>query len=691
LRGVNGFRFVLNRSHLYADGLLAALVVLIVGMMIIPLPTPLLDVLIVSNISISVLMLLVGMTIPNGLAFAAMPTVLLVTTLYRLALNISSTRLILLQAYAGRVIGSFGEFVVRGDYVVGAVIFLILTVVQYLVIARGSERVAEVGARFTLDSMPGKQMAIDADLRSGALTSEKAQERRRLLQRESQFYGAMDGAMKFVKGDAIAGIFITAVNIIAGVGIGVGARGMDVVESLRVYGLLTIGDGLVSQIPSLLISTAAGVVVTRVASEREDRSLSADVGVQLFGNARVLGICSVFLALLAIVPGLPAVPFLVIAAFLGVLAQARTKTARRARVQDEQDKRGRASTRFVPEVVPVSVEFGKGLAKQILKDDTTSKAFDEAIHTVRDKLHSDLGVFLPDVRTVFSTRLEDRAYALALHEITVGHGIIPPDRLLALDAPNNLPAGFESKEPATDFATGMPASWLAVSEKNNAAAGAFELLDAPRVIVRHLEIAVRGRAQDFVGLQEVQTMLDQLEQSLPALVHHVVPKPVSLALLTDILRRLVEEKVSIRPLREILEALAIHVPLESDPEVLTELVRGNLRRQITYRYANLGEIDVFDLDPSIEEAVRDAIRKGSRGSYLALAPDHARDIIQAISRVFSGSAVEKTPVLLTQTDTRRFIRRLIEVDLPHVVVISRPELAPEVRVKPLGRVEMMMD
>ncbi|MBN1656369.1 MAG: FHIPEP family type III secretion protein [Deltaproteobacteria bacterium] len=682
---------ITKRTQLFADGMLAALVVSIVAMMIVPLPTPLLDALIVSNISISVLMLLVGMTIPNGLAFTAMPTLLLVTTLYRLALNISSTRLILLQAYAGRVIGSFGEFVVRGDYLVGAVIFLIITVVQYLVIARGSERVAEVGARFTLDSMPGKQMAIDADLRSGALNSDKAQERRRALQRESQFYGAMDGAMKFVKGDAIAGIFITAVNLFAGVAIGVGVRGMAVGDSLRLYGLLTVGDGLVSQIPSLLISTAAGVVVTRVASENEDRSLSKEVAAQLFGRPRVLGICALFLTLLAIVPGLPAVPFLVIAAFLALFAQAQIRLAKGSLGAGPGDSRRISSKADLPEVLPMAITLGPRLAKRMLAEQEDPDSLERSIRVLREKLFVELGVTLPEVRTAVSNRLEADAYELALRELTIGQGTIPPDNVLLIDPGGCRERPFESVEPGSVLQIGAGASWIARSDIDAVSRDGRIVLDGAAVLIRHLEIAIRDRAHELVGLQEVQTMLDQLEQSLPTLVRQVVPKPVSLVLLTDILGRLARERVSIRPLRDILEALSVRAPLESDPELLTELVRVRLSRYITHRYAARGVLNVHEIDPSIEEAVRDATRKGPNGSYLALPPDQARDIIRAVSRICSQSDVRQPQILLTQSDTRRFIRRLIEVELPQVVVMSRPELAPEVRVKPLDRVDIGLD
>ncbi|MEM1417243.1 MAG: flagellar biosynthesis protein FlhA, partial [Myxococcota bacterium] len=375
-----------------ADVVLAAFVLLIVGMMVVPLPTALLDVLIAGNVSVAVLMLLVGLYVASGLELSAFPTLLLVTTLYRLALNVSSTRLILLQADAGEIIRAFGEFVVRGNYVVGAVVFLILTLVQFLVIAKGSERVAEVGARFTLDAMPGKQMSIDAELRSGALSQDEARQKRALVQRESQFYGAMDGAMKFVKGDAIAGIVITLVNVLGGLAVGVAMRDLSAKEALETYGLLTIGDGLVSQIPALLISTSAGLVVTRVASEDPDASLGADVARQIFGDPRALVVAAAFLAVLAIVPGLPAVPFLLLAGLFALTAQRlrRAPTAsgptdtRVARAEAARETAARRA--MVPLVVPVSVEVGEGLAEPVANAEGAGPLLEKEVPRLRDQL-----------------------------------------------------------------------------------------------------------------------------------------------------------------------------------------------------------------------------------------------------------------------------------------------------------------
>jgi len=682
-----------SRARRFADAALAALVLLIVGMMIVPLPTTLLDILIASNISLAVLMLLTSIYISGGLSFTAFPTVLLITTLYRLALNVSSTRLILLQADAGHVIFAFGNFVVRGNYVVGGVVFLILTLIQFLVIAKGSERVAEVGARFTLDAMPGKQMSIDAELRAGSLSQEEARKKRSDLQRESQFYGAMDGAMKFVKGDAIAGIVITIVNILGGLAIGVGQRGMSALDALQTYGLLTIGDGLVSQIPSLLISTAAGLVVTRVASEDEHGSLGGDVAKQIFGDRRALGIAALFLLALAVVPGLPALPFLVLSGTFGVLAYRLrssgqpAETAVAAVAKQEAARETQARKAMVPLMVPVAIDLGDALADEMLDDAGGGSLLEDEIPRLRDRLFLDLGVALPGVRARRNPDLGPEEYVLTLKEVPVGQGQARAGRHLALATPSEVESLGLSAEPGDDPSTRAPAAWVDAAAQPELEAAGIPTLSAAAVIAQHLGRMVERRAHELVGLQEVQSMLDQLERAYPALVRNVVPKPVSLPLLTDVLRRLAEEGVSIRPLREILEALATYAPGERDPIALTELVRASLRRQVTYRHARDGVLAVYLLDPAIEEAIRDSIQRTATGSYIAMPPDMARDVVEAVRRE-TGDSAEGQACVLTQADVRRFTRRLLEVELPDLVVLSYQELAPEVTVQPLARIAL---
>lgn len=459
-----------------ADAALALLVVAVVGMMIVPLPTWLLDVLLATNLSLAVTILLVVLYVPEALAVATFPTVLLLTTLFRLALNVSTTRLILLQADAGDVVRAFGGFVVRGNYVVGGVVFLILTVIQFVVIAKGSERVAEVGARFVLDAMPGKQMAIDAELRSGAIDGAEARRRRRVLSRESQFYGSMDGAMKFVKGDVIASLVITVVNILGGLAIGVGQRGMPVVDALKRYGLLTIGDGLVSQIPALVLSTAAGVLVTRVASEEAETPLGQELGAQLLGSKKALVAASAFVFLLALVPGLPAVPFLILAALLVVASRA----AQRRETARKQEKRAASGSRdgaFVPVVVPLRVEVAEDLERLLEsgRDADARSSLETALEGVRQRIFLELGVPLPRPEVRVSRALPSGHLAVSLYEV--------------------------------------PALIVLLEDDGRWQEAVAELL--------------RRRGAELFGLSETQHLLDELEQVFPATVRAVVPKPVS--------------------------------------------------------------------------------------------------------------------------------------------------------------------
>jgi type III secretion protein V len=636
-----------------ADAFLALLVVSVVVMMIVPLPTWLLDVLLATNLSGAVAILLVVLYVPDALAIATFPTLLLLTTLYRLGLNVASSRLILLQANAGEVIRAFGSFVVRGNYVVGGVVFLILTVIQFVVIARGGERVAEVGARFVLDAMPGKQMAIDAELRSGSIDGAEAKKRRRALSRESQFYGSMDGAMKFVKGDVIASLVITVINILGGLAIGVLQRDMPVAGALKRYGLLTIGDGLVSQIPALVLSTAAAVLVTRTASEEPDTPLGQELARQIFGTPKALRAASLFVLALAVVPGLPALPFVVIGAGLFFFARAcrqqLEQEERRARTEPANMPSVGRGPLFVPMVVPWTVEVGPDLGP-FLDDQGGSGRRDglcSSMLALRERLFSELGVALPPPRVRVNRDLPERRALVSLFEVPARTFEWPAD---------------------ADFGATVPA----IADQ------IFDLLQA--------------RAFDFLGLAEVQRMLDDLEQIAPATVRNVVPKPVSLTLLVDVLRRLVEERVSVRDLRAILEGLATVAALEKDPLHLSEYVRAQLRRPITFRLTRgAGHLEIHLLDSALEEMIRRAVTRTPNGAFLTLAPAASRDVIAAVKRALAeggGEARGGAPVLLTQPDIRRFVRKLVESELPDLTVVSFAELLPEVSLRPLGRAQL---
>jgi type III secretion protein V len=634
-----------------ADAALAALVIMVVGLMVVPLPTALLDVLIASNLAFSVVLLLVSLYASDALKIAAFPSVLLITTLVRLALNVSATRLILLQADAGEVIRAFGSFVVRGNYVAGGVIFLILTIIQFVVIAKGSERVAEVGARFTLDAMPGKQMAIDAELRAGSIDSAEARTRRRILARESQFCGAMDGAMKFVKGDVIASMLIAVINIAGGLAVGVLQRDMEVGDALKRYALLTIGDGLVSQIPSLVIATAAGVLVTRVASDEGEGSLGGELASQIFGQPMALRVSAAFVLLLAAVPGLPALPFVVIGGLLLLSSRARHRAGSRAEPSQPEPvdrSRGRAAApRFVPVVVPWSLGVSPDLA-DFLDDDVRGTevrraGLGSAAVAVQELVFRELGVPLPAARVGVAKELPPRHVLVSLREL--------PARVIAL--PDSVPP------------EGM----------------------AEAIVLQVLPL-MRERAVDFLGIAETQALLDQLEQLAPATVRQVVPKPIAVTQLADVLRRLVEERLSVRDLKGILESLALVGQTEKDPLNLAEFVRSQQRRTITHGLTRGGrEVSVLLLDSMIEETVRAAISRTAAGSFLTLAPAAARDVVTAVRRALEPLGEPRPPVL-TQPDIRRFVRKLLEVDLPDVKVVSYAELLPEIAVKPLAKANL---
>jgi type III secretory pathway component EscV len=611
-------RFAVARR---ADLALTLLVVAIVGMMVVPLPTPLIDLLIAANLGLGVLLVATALYLREASAFGAFPTVLLLATLYRLALNVSSTRLILLQADAGRVIEAFGKFVVRGDYLVGALVFLVLTIVQFLVIARGAERVAEVGARFSLDALPGKQMAIDAELRAGSLSAEAARARRAALERESQLYGAMDGAMKFVKGDAIAGIVITLVNFIGGVLLGVTARGLTIQDSLTTYGLLTIGDGLVTQIPALLCATSAGLVVTRVASDQPDGSLGTDIARQLFSDPRVLFTALLLLALLAVVPGLPAWPFALMAlTFAGLFVQARRKHGVRARPLTHAHSQS-------PELL--SIELGPELAAELVAGEALSPRLEHALTTLTSELERDLGVHLPEAQVKLDQALSGRGFRVSWRELRGAHVPAESDPCAAISA--------------------------------------------------HVRELARRHADDLLSVDQVQHMLHRLEAHAPALVRLTVPQAVSVTRLAQVLRLLVREGVSVRWLAEILETLASEPRAESRAEVLAEAVRRRLARRISAELAPEGTLHTLRLSPELDEAITDALRREGDHEWLALAPDLARDITDAVRAAHTRAP--RPHALVVSAPLRRHVRALVADAAPLLPIVSPHELSVTLRLE----------
>ena len=682
----------------YADIALAIVVTMIVGMMIVPLPTFLVDVFICFNIAAAVTLLLITIYVGEAVRIATFPTLLLITTLFRLAIEVSATRLILLKGDGGEVISAFGNFVVAGNLVVGAVVFLILTFIQFIVISKGAERVAEVGARFTLDAMPGKQMSIDAELRAGHIDHMEARKRRAMLGRESQFFGSMDGAMKFVKGDAIAGIVVLLTNVVGGLIIGVVQRGMDVATAAKTYTVLTIGEGLVSQIPALVISTAAGILVTRVASEEEGGHLGSDIGNQILAHPKALAVAAALLGLMAIVPGMPVLPFLGLGLVFGLLSYRLFKTQQRLPPQPGQDGAvdGQASAQATkpggkpelppPLLTPISIDLSPSLTQAFLPANSHERITTELIPAARERFFLETGIPMPAVRLRPNVAtLGENGYAIRLQEVPMGQGIAYPGHTLAMESAERLSTLGIRAIPATQFAR-MPAAWIADHDLPQLAGHPLARQTPEEALFTHLLQLLGKHGHAFLGIQETQQLLDGLEKTHPTLVHEVVPKVVTPTLLADILRRLAEEGISLRGLREILGALAEWAPLERDPVTLTEHVRAALKRQITFKHTGpRGVLAVYLLDPMIEQTIRESIQRTPQGSYLALEPSLSREIILTIGR---GTAGTPDPVILTTADIRRFLRRLVETEHPTIAVLSYQELSPEAKLQPIGRISV---
>ncbi len=706
-------RDVLSR---YSDILLAVLVIAIVGIMIIPLPPFLLDIFLATNITLAVTLLMASLYIPNALALASFPTILLIATLFRLALNVSSTRLILIYAYAGEVIESFGSFVVKGNYVVGFVVFVIITIIQFLVIAKGAERVSEVAARFTLDALPGKQMSIDADLRAGMITPDEAKLKRDELQRESQFYGNMDGAMKFVKGDAIAGIIISLINIVAGLVIGVAMKGMTFAEAAKKYTLLTVGDGLVSQIPSLIIATAAGIITTRVASQ-EGGSLGQDIGVQLLSQPKAMQIAAGMLAGLALIPGLPFIPFITLALITGTVAWSLNKTREEKEKEEINEKIMEPATPppppkiskpalqqeeeglKLPLAVPVIIETHNSITSLVDISKHGARFVQELIPNMREWMFQELGVMFPGVKIRgYSPFLDDNGYAIYINEVPIATGTIHPDKFFIGDnLEHAIMLGIKGQvAPHPDgLRKGM---WVSPAD-------AAKMPQTPGTIIRpeeymaiHLAHVLKNNVSELLGVQDVQNILDLMEkQGFETLVESVVPKLVSVVRLTDILRRLLREEISIRNIRLILEALAEWAPYENDPIYLTEYVRMNLKHYIGYKFSGGNPIlNAYILDPRIEDIIEEGINPKPSGSTLSLAPDSARKIIEAFEEVLPKEFKPRTkddpkPVVITRMEVRYFVKKMLEFNYPFVAVLSYQELPSDLQIQPIARITLRED
>ena len=675
----------------FADLILVSLVGVMVGLMIVPLPTFLLDIFLTINITVAVTILMVSIYISSPTQIASYPTLLLITTLYRLSLDISATRLILLKADAGEVIRAFGMFVVSGNFVVGAVIFLIITLVQFIVITKGAERVAEVAARFTLDAMPGKQMSIDADLRAGIIDFHQARARREGLSRESQFYGAMDGAMKFVKGDAIAGIVITVINIVGGLIIGVAMNGMSAMEAVQTYSILTIGNGLVSQIPALLISISAGMVVTRVASETKDSNLGKDVASQILGQPKAIAVASGLLTVMAIIPGLPKIPFFILAALTGSLAWGlfRAQNMQAAAVeQTNSTAAGQAQDPQVSITVPLVLQVSEALTPLLDTATDTGKQFYDQLVQVRNGLYYDLGVIFPAIQVKGNTPGEAGSYTIWANEVPVVSGQIRLDAALVNDTAENLAIyGFKAED-TSNPATGKAAAWVPRADAERAKAVGLQVWDTHEILLLHVTHYLKRNARDFIGIQEVQGMVAALKQYYPTLVEETIPKPISLQTLTEILRRLVEEEVSIRDLKIILQTLCEWGRVEHEVLALTEQVRAGLKRKICYQISHGRPLlFVYRLDPEFEDMFRNSIRQSASGAYLSMDPASSQQLMGAArAQIGDLPPGAQRPVIVTDAEIRRFVKRLLDFAIPEITVLSYDQLTPQINLQPLGTI-----
>lgn len=688
----------------HGDIALAGMIISVLVMMILPLPFFLLDVLLTLNITVSVVLLMVTIYVPEALRIASFPTILLVTTLFRLGLNISSTRLIMLYAYAGEVIESFGEFVVGGNFVVGFIMFLIITLIQFLVIAKGAERVSEVAARFTLDAMPGKQMSIDADLRAGNITMEDAKKKRRNLERENQLFGSMDGAMKFVKGDVIAGMIITVINLVGGLIIGVMQKGMTVERAAKTYTLLSIGDGLVSQIPALIISLAAGMIVTRVAAEEEGANLGREIGQQVLAQPKAIAIAAGLLLGLGLIPGLPKIPFFLLAICTGSVAYGLFKLQARgglvsggtAAVAEKDGKKpaleaGTEEDTGLPLPVPLALEVSTELTAMLDGKEDGGRFINELIPQIRDRLFFDLGVRFPGVRVRGSVPgLSADTYAIKLNEIPVVMSNVSMGSFFVNDSASNLQLLQINAGEGMNPMTHSPGAWVTNDQRERVEKAGMVVIDIPGYIVLHLGDTMRKYAHEFLGIQEVQAILDQMDRIYPALVKETVPKLVSVHLLTEILKRLVQEDISVADMRTILQAIALWAPVETNPTTLTEYVRTELKRYISFKYTRgQNNLVVYLLDPEIEEVITNSIRQSENGNYLALEPDTAQDILKTFDAELGNlPSTAQKPVVITTMEVRRYLKKLVELHHPEVAVLSFQELAAEIRIQPIARISL---
>jgi len=678
-----------------SDIVLAIGVVAIIGVLVIPLPTAMLDFALAFNITFSLVVLLTTLYITKPLDLSVFPSMLLLVTLLRLSLNVASTRLILGEAYAGEVINSFGNFVVQGNYVVGFIVFIILVIIQFVVITKGAGRISEVSARFTLDAMPGRQMAIDADLNAGIITEDVARTRREEISSEADFYGAMDGASKFVRGDAIAGILITLINIIGGFIIGIALNDMPLNEALRTYSLLSIGDGLVTQVPALLVSTASGIIVTRAASKAH---MGADLVTQLTRQPRAILVTAVVLFVFGTLPGMPTVTFMFLGAVLGgvgylTMGAQKRKIIDEAAVAQKNSEQSNAPaeerTEDLLKVDTLELEIGYGLIPTV--DTNQGGDLLERISVVRKQLATELGIVIPSIRIRDNVQLRPNEYQIKIKGIKVAGYEILPDHLLAINPGfvEDKLDGFDTKDPAF----GLNATWLIPNLREIAEAKGFTVVEPSAVLATHLTEVIRKAGPEILSRQAVQHLVDTLKEDYPALVDSVIPEVVPLGTLQKVLQSLLAERIPVRDLATIVETVSDYIGATSDADVLAEYVRMALKRQITEIFKDKEErISVFTIDPSVEQQLSESVQSTKQGLMLVLDPAMSSGLLENIGKLVGEMQVSgATPLCICSPNIRLALKRLVEASHAELAVVSYNEILPEVEVVSIGMVRLQDD
>jgi flagellar biosynthesis protein FlhA len=682
------FSGIIGKTHLVVPiGVMGILLV-----MVLPMPTMIMDLLISLNFTLSILIMLVSMYILQPVHFSVFPSLLLIITLFRLSLNVATTRLILMQGAAGedaagKVIQSFGQFVVGGNYFVGIVVFLVLMAIQYLVINHGAVRISEVTARFTLDAMPGKQMSIDADLNAGLINESEARERRSQVSKEAEFYGAMDGAIRFTSRDAVASMIILTINILGGFMIGVIQFDMDLAEAAKRFTILTIGDGLVTAIPSLLVSVAGGIITTRAAS---DANLGEDVAGQLLRNPIPLMIGSGFLLFFGLVPGLPFFPFFVLSSATGFLAYKRRKEVQVEQLAMERAKNEKAEAEKPKDKIEgllkvdlLGIEMGYGLIRYV--DASQGGDFLDRIKSIRRQVALELGLLVPPVHITDNLQLNPRQYAILLKGIQIAKGELIQDHFLAINpgtAREDIP-GLTTIEPAF----GLQARWIKAQERERAQLAGYTLVDPATVLATHLTEIIKSQAYELLGRQETKSLLDTVAKTHPKVVEDLVPKVMSIGDVQKVLQNLLKERVSIRDAVTVLETLADYGNYTKNVVALTEYCRQALGRSICKPYqTEEGDLPVFTISPDLEKSIGDGVIHSEQGSYLALEPRQAKDIMARFRRVVETAGSAGNPVILCSPNTRMHVRQLLERFLPNVAILSHSEIPQNIRVLSLGMV-----